>query len=221
MKRIACIHTVYSVIDSFTQQLREGIPGDDYVIHTLYDDFLATDPAMIGKFSSINHQRLRLDMQAQALTGADIIVVSCSTLSPSVRLLRGEFNVPVVAIDDAMVKAAVEMGSRIGLIATANSTVKPSSSALLAAAKDAGKEIDLKVLCREEAIQALKAGDQATHDRMVLEMADEMKDRDVLVLAQASMAHMEQPVADHAGLPTLSSPRRCVEQVRQILEGLQ
>ena len=221
MKRIACIHTVYSVIDSFTQQLREGIPGDDYVIHILYDDFLATDPAMIGKFSSINHQRLRLDMQAQALTGADIIVVSCSTLSPSVRLLRGEFNVPVVAIDDAMVKAAVEMGSRIGLIATANSTVKPSSSALLAAAKDAGKEIDLKVLCREEAIQALKAGDQATHDRMVLEMADEMKDRDVLVLAQASMAHMEQPVADHAGLPTLSSPRRCVEQVRQILEGLQ
>lgn len=221
MKRIACIHTVYSVIDSFTQQLREGIPGDDYVIHTLYDDFLATDPAMIGKFSSINHQRLRLDMQAQALTGADIIVVSCSTLSPSVRLLRGEFNVPVVAIDDAMVKAAVEMGRRIGLIATANSTVKPSSSALLAAAKDAGKEIDLKVLCREEAIQALKAGDQATHDRMVLEMADEMKDRDVLVLAQASMAHMEQPVADHTGLPTLSSPRRCVEQVRQILEGLQ
>ena len=93
MKRIACIHTVYSVIESFTQQLREGIPGD-YVIHTLYDDFLATDPAMIGKFSSINHQRLRLDMQAQALTGADVIVVSCSTLSPSVRLLRGSSTSP-------------------------------------------------------------------------------------------------------------------------------
>ena len=218
MKRIACIHTVYSVIESFTQQLRDGIPGD-ILIHTLYDDFLATDPAMTGKFSAINHQRLRLDMQAQALTGADVIVVSCSTLSPSVRLLRGEFNVPVVAIDDAMVNAAVEMGSRIGLIATANSTVIPSSSALRAAAEDAGKEIDLKVLCREEAIQALKAGDQAAHDRIVLEMADEMRDRDVLVLAQASMAHMEQPVSAHTGLPVLSSPRRCVEQVRQILEG--
>ena len=88
MKRIACIHTVYSVIDSFTRQLREGIPGD-LKIHTLYDDFLATDPADTGKFSSINHQRLRLDMEACALTGADMIVVSCSTLSPSVRLLRG------------------------------------------------------------------------------------------------------------------------------------
>ena len=219
MKRIACIHTVYSVIESFTRQLREGIPGD-YLIHTLYDDFLATDPAMTGEFSETNHNRLRLDMQAQALTGADIIVVSCSTLSPSVRRLRGEFSVPVVAIDDAMVEAAVAMGSRIGLIATANSTVEPSSSALRAAAADAGREIDLRVICREEAIRALKAGDQATHDRMVLEMADEMRDRDVLVLAQASMAHMEQPVSARTGLPTLSSPRRCVEQVRQIMEGL-
>ena len=68
MKRIACIHTVYSVIESFTQQLRDGIPGD-ILIHTLYDDFLATDPAMTGKFSAINHQRLRLDMQAQARGG--------------------------------------------------------------------------------------------------------------------------------------------------------
>ena len=217
MKRIACIHTVYSVIESFTQQLREGIPGD-YVIHTLYDDFLATDPAMIGKFSSINHQRLRLDMQAQALTGADVIVVSCSTLSPSVRLLRGEFNVPVVAIDDAMMEEAVLAGSRIGLLATANSTVEPSASALRAAAQAAGREIDLQIICREEAIRALKAGDQATHDRMVLEMAGELKDRDVIVLAQASMAHMEAAVAERTGIPVLSSPKRCIAQVREILE---
>lgn len=220
MKRIACIHTVYSVIDSFTQQLREGIPGNDYVIHTLYDDFLATDPAMTGKFSAINHQRLRLDMQAQALTGADVIVVSCSTLSPSVRLLRGEFNVPVVAIDDAMMDEAVLAGSRIGLLATANSTVEPSASALRAAARAAGREIDVQIICREEAIRALKAGDKAAHDQMVLEMADQLTDRDVIVLAQASMAHMEQPVSARTGLPVLSSPRRCVEQVRRILEAM-
>ena len=155
MKRIACIDTVYSVIDSFNTQLREGIPGD-FLIHTLYDDFLATDPspAQSGKFTSVNHQRLRLDMQAQALTGADIIVVTCSTLSPSVRLLRGEFNIPVVAIDDAMVQEAVALGTKIGLMATATSTVNPSASAIRAEAARVGKEIDLRILCREEAILA-------------------------------------------------------------------
>ena len=101
-----------------------------------------------------------------------------------------------------------------------NSTVEPSASALRAAAQAAGREIDLQIICREEAIRALKAGDQATHDRMVLEMAGELKDRDVIVLAQASMAHMEQPVSAHTGLPVLSSPRRCVEQVRRLLEQM-
>lgn len=219
MKRIACIHTVYTVVESFTRQLREGIPGD-FLIHSLYDDFLATDPAQTGKFSAINHQRLRLDMQAQALTGADIIVVSCSTLSPSVRLLRGEFNVPVVAIDDAMVEQAVRVGTRIGLLATANSTVEPSASALRAAAAARGKEISLQILCNEDAIRALKAGDRARHDALVLEMAGQLKDCDVVVLAQASMAHMEAAVAERTGLPALSSPRRCVEQIKTILEGL-
>ena len=216
MKRIACIDTVYSVIDSFNKQLREGIPGD-FLIHTLYDDFLATDPApgQSGKFTPINHQRLRLDMQAQALTGADIIVVTCSTLSPSVRLLRGEFNVPVVAIDDAMVNEAVAIGTKIGLMATATSTVEPSTSAVAA-----GKEIDLKVLYNEDAILALKAGDPATHDRLVLEMADQLKDRDVIVLAQASTAYMEQAVAQRSGVKTLSSPNRCIAQLCKMMEEL-
>lgn len=220
MKRVACIHTVYSVIADFTAQLRAAL-GEDVKIHTLYDDFLATDPADTGKFSAINHNRLRLDMQAQAQTGADILVVSCSTLSPSVRLLRPEFNVPVVAIDDAMVNEAVALGSRIGLLATANSTVRPSHSALLAAAKAAGKDVDVQVICDEDAIRALKAGDRATHDRRVLEMADRLADRDVIVLAQASMAHMEAAVAEHTGVTTLSSPGRCIAQIKGILEGLQ
>ena len=221
MKRIACIDTVYSVIDSFNKQLREGISGD-FLIHTMYDDFLATDPApgQSGKFTAINHQRLRLDMQAQALTGADIIVVTCSTLSPSVRLLRSEFNVPVVAIDDAMVNEAVATGTKIGLMATAKSTVEPSTSAIQAAAEAAGKEIDLKVLYNEDAILALKSGDQATHDRLVLEMADQFKDRDVIVLAQASTAYMEKAVSERSGVITLSSPERCIAQLRQMMEEL-
>ena len=218
MKRVACIHTVYSVISDFTGQLRAAL-GDDVKIHTLYDDFLATDPADTGKFSAINHQRLRLDMQAQALTGADMIVVSCSTLSPSVRLLRPEFNVPVVAIDDAMVREAVQKGSRIGLLATANSTVKPSHSALLAAAQAAGKDVDIQIICDEDAIRALKAGDKATHDRMVLDMAQRFTDRDVIVLAQGSMAYVEKDIERAVNLPTLSSPRFGAVELRKALQA--
>ncbi len=219
MKRVACIHTVYSVISDFTDQLRAALE-EDVKIHTLYDDFLATDPADTGRFSAVNHERLRLDMKAQALTGADMIVVSCSTLSPSVRLLRPEFNVPVVAIDDAMVREAVQKGGRIGLLATANSTVKPSHSALLAAAKAVGRDVDIEIICDEDAIRALKSGDKAKHDRMVLDMARQFEGRDVIVLAQASIAHMERAVEEATGIPTLSSPSRCVAEIKGILEAM-
>ena len=127
-------------------------------------------------------------------------------------------TLPVVAIDDAMVNAAVRLGSRVGLLATAESTLGPSRSALEAAAKAIGKEMDIQVLCDPEAIRALKAGDRDDHDARVLKLAEKLTDRDVIVLAQASMAHMEGPVAAHTGLPTLSSVDRCVAQVRAILE---
>ena len=98
--------------------------------------------------------------------------------------------------------------------------VEPGTTILEAAAQAAGKTIDLQVVCNEEAINALKAGDQATHDRLVLEMAQSLKPCDVIVLAQASMAHMEQEVARQTGIPTLSSPARCVAQIAKIMEGL-
>ena len=51
-------------------------------------------------------------------------------------------------------------------------------------------------------------------------MADQLKDRDVIVLAQASTAYMEQAVAERSGVTTLSSPKRCIEQLRKMMEEL-
>ena len=52
---------------------------------------------------------------------------------------------------------------------------------------------------------------------MVLDMARRFTDRDVIVLAQASMAHMEAPVQQATGIATLSSPARCIEQIKTLL----
>ena len=43
-------------------------------------------------------------------------------------------------------------------------------------------------------------------------------DCEVIVLAQASMAHMEKAVAEHKGLPTFSSPALCVAQLKAMME---
>ncbi len=112
MKSIALIHTVKSVASGFDDSLRNYL-GYEVKIHNLWDDFLANNPNEIGEFTIQNRNRLFCDMKAQELTGADIIVTTCSTLTPAVELIRPFIQVPVIAIDDAMAEGAfsTESGS--------------------------------------------------------------------------------------------------------------
>lgn len=221
MKRVALVHTVKSVYDTFPGQLREAL-GDsvgELKLHNLMDDFLADDPADTGVFSTNNKARLYNDLQAAYMTGADLIVVTCSTLSPTVAEIRPFIPTRIVSIDEAMAQKAVTSGRKIGLLVTAKSTLEPSKFKLMEEAQKAGREVEIEVVHTEDAIRALKAGDKARHDQLVLEMASQLHDVDVIVLAQASMAHMEEPVAAQTGRPVFSSPKLCIQQVKTILES--
>lgn len=110
MKRIALIHTVKSVAVSFEEMVRKGV-GREVKVHNLWDDFLANNPNETGEFTADNRNRLFLDIKAQELTGADLIVTTCSTLTPAVEMIRPFIKVPVIAIDDAMAKKALHMGT--------------------------------------------------------------------------------------------------------------
>ena len=112
MKRVAIVHTVRPVLASFPQLL-EQVVGQPLKIHNLLDEFLASDPAEIGYFSVENRNRLFNDLKSCELTKADLIVVTCSTLTPAVQLIRPFINVPVVAIRmTAMDRAAVRIGKK-------------------------------------------------------------------------------------------------------------
>jgi Asp/Glu/hydantoin racemase len=81
-------------------------------------------------------------------------------------------------------------------------------------ARDQKRDVQVEGLLVEGAFQALSAGKREEHDRLVREAAVALATRsDVIVLAQASMAHLEEPIAAAAKVPVLSSPRLCVEAV--------
>ena len=124
MKSIALIHTVKTVANSFEQQLKDYV-GEPVKIHNLWDDFLANNPNEIGEFTIENRCRLYNDIKSAEMTGADMIVVTCSTLTPVVNMIRPFVKVPLIAIDDAMGRKAVTYGDKILVLATAGSTEKP------------------------------------------------------------------------------------------------
>jgi len=216
MKRIALLHTVSSVLEGFEPQLRAAIQGE-LKVHNVLDDFLATDPAETGIFSDVNKQRLANDLRNCELTGADIIVSTCSTLTPTIAILRGSFRVPVVAIDDAMCTRAAALGSRILVLATARSTIEPTSSNIRLQATSLGKSVELEQMSSLAAFSAMKAGDMATHDHLVEAMARRATGFDLIVLAQASMAHLSEHLSAVCGVPVLGSTPLCLEEIRTIL----
>jgi hypothetical protein len=218
MAKIALIHTVKSVLNTFEGRIKETL-GDVKVINTL-DEYLATDPAEKGEFTKDNMHRLYGFIKNAEIAEADAVVVTCSTLSPTVEKIKPFIKIPLIAIDEAMIKKAVESGKKITILATAESTVEPTKLGLLREAKELNKELELSIIVCHEAYEAIKAGDVKYHNEMLKKKSLEIRQQDVVVLAQASMAHMQDIIEKICGCTVLSSPGLCVNQLKNTLEYL-
>ncbi len=215
-KKVALIHTVKSVCNTFDGLITARMP-DVQVFNTL-DDFLSIDTIAKGRFDENNLGRLRAIITNAVRTGADVVCATCSTLSPWMSLLRKEYTVPLVAIDDAMAAAAVATEQPITVLATASSAIGPLTDKIRGMIAEQGKSTPVStVLCRE-AFVAIKALDQPTHDALVLEAARGI-DTPVIVLAQASMAHLVPALTEQNGGTVLANVELCIEQIATILEN--
>lgn len=215
MKSVVLIHTVKSVYETFEKDLR-AVAGD-VKIYNMVDEFLLSDSLERGLFSTENSMRLMHDLSSAQLTSSDLIVVTCSSLTPAVVAARPFFSTPIIAIDDAMCSLAVKQGSRIVVLATAESTVRPTLKKLEEEAMLQDKKIQLTSLCCPEALVHLRAGEKSEHDKLVLEMAGRVTDSDTIVLAQASMAHLQDLVQEQSKIRTLASPQLCIQEVARLL----
>ncbi|MDF2502067.1 MAG: Asp/Glu/hydantoin racemase [Anaerosporomusa subterranea] len=216
MAKVSLIHTVQSVLVTFDKRIKNVI--DDVKIVNTLDEYLASDPEERGKFTVNNMQRLFSIVKCAEMTESDVIVVTCSTLSPAIEKIRPFIKTPIITIDEAMICKAAETGSKITIMATAESTVEPTKNKLLSEVKKINKAIDLSVIVCPEAYVAIKAGDKEYHDEIVKRRALEIKQQDVVILAQASMAHLEDIVQKICGCTVLSSPRMCIAQLKETLE---
>lgn len=149
-----------------------------------------------------------------------MIVVTCSTLTPVVNMIRPFVKVPLIAIDDAMGRKAVTYGNKILVLATAGSTEGPMREKLNAEAAKLNKTIQIDFKANAEAFQAMKAVQMDRHDAILLDMAKDISGYDCVVLAQASMAHLDQKIEEICKIPVLSSPGLCMEQVKETLKTI-
>ena len=211
IRRIAFIHTVAMLVDRFRPRFQAELPEAD-CFHML-DESVLQDLLRGGPSPAITRRVTGLATLA-ADAGAELIVFTCSSTSPAIDTARQLVSVPILKIDDPMYAKAAREPGRVGLICTTSSTVAPSRSLLAEHARAAGVQVEADSVLCGAAFEALVKGQRDVHDRLVTEAAADLAPRvDRIVLAQASLAHLAEPLAARLQRPVLASPELLVQDV--------
>ena len=214
------VHSVASLVPLFNGLAAEIMPGVE-IVH-LVDEGLLKDVIAKGGYGPTMGRRLGTLASFAEESGAEAVMLTCSTLGVLVDEASRMVNVPLLKVDEAMADEAVALGTRIGVIATAYTTLDPTSGLVDERAALAKKTVNVETVLCDGAFAALGRGDTSTHDRIVLENLKSLMDRsDVVVLAQASMARVaDQIPTEQRMVPVLSSPRPGVQRLKEVLDGL-
>jgi len=216
-KQLGLIHTSATLVPIFEQLCRAKLPGVD--LFNIADDSLIKDVIRRGELTPITARRVVQHVASAEAAGADYILVTCSSIGRAVETAAGLVTVPVLRVDQPMADRAVEMGRKIGVIATLPTTLEPTADLIQRRAQRAGKRTELTSRLCEGAFDALMGGDAATHDAMVAAALEALAEQvEVIVLAQASMARVVEGLAPTRWrVPILASPPLAVGYLATVL----
>ena len=199
-KTLGLIHTSATLIPVFQQLCQQYLPGVS--TFNIVDDSLVKNIRERGSVTPAIYKRV-----------ADYVLVTCSSIGAAIEAAAEGAKVPVLRVDQPMADLAVETGKRIGVIATLQTTLQPTSDLVNRRAALAGKEIELISKICDGAFEALMSGDATTHDKIVGDALRQLsKEVDVILLAQASMARVVDSLSDADKIvPILASPPNAIQ----------
>src|SRR5690348_918789 len=205
-KKLALLHTSPVLTAMFASLCAKWMP--EVKIFHLVDESLIKNTIEAGQLQKVTIRRLIRLIESGFDGGADAVLVTCSSIGPGVDIAQSLFDRPVMRVDEAMARAAVEQGKRVGVIATLSTTLAPTAALVRRKASEAGKQVEIVECLCEGAFEAVLAGDTATHDRIVGDaLTNRLRGVDVIVLAQASMARVLEVLPSGAvKVPVLASP---------------
>ena len=217
--RIGVIHTSPATVELFGRLLRERLPDAD-VFNILDDSILPQLRDNGGDLAAVEPRWSGYARNARDV-GANVILNACSSIGELCGPVSRDIGAPIVRVDARMAREAIARGRRVAVLATVNTTLRPTCDLLVATAKRKGREAQVIPMLVEGAYAALMAGDQAGHDdRIVAALEAACVQADAVVLAQASMARVLPRVADAARAKCLVSPPLAVDDVVETLASI-
>ena len=215
MPRVALIHALAHSVAPINAAFDAGWPQAQRM--NLLDDSLSSDLARSGQgLDEAMHARFQRLAQYAVDTGAQAILFTCSAFGSCIEAVaRRHAGMPVLKPNEAMIEeAAADASGTLGLLATFGPTLDSMPP-------EFPRGLALDPMLVPGALEALNAGDTATHDALIAKAARQLAERGCtrIALAQFSMARARQACADATGLPVLTTVDSAVRGLRRRLEG--
>ncbi|MCE5263437.1 MAG: aspartate/glutamate racemase family protein [Deltaproteobacteria bacterium] len=216
MKLVGMIHSTRLVIESVHKAIALRCPEIDF-FHVM-DEGILRKLTAAGRITPEIIQWLAEMVLSAERAGADMAVVSCSSLSPCVNAVQEQVDIPVIKIDAPMMEHALTHAERIGLLMTNPTTEAPSKVLFREVSDRLGRSATLIPRLCPQAFAKLNQGDVRGHDMEVIRTVEELlKEADVVMLAQISIARIKDHLDDALKSRVFSSLDFIAPEIRRVL----
>jgi len=219
MKRFVCINTSTNfketIYNPFLQPFVKDNPG--IKLNTITDDSLMFETRdnngiTVGVINRMyQYARCAVDMNA------DCIMCTCTSVSKATSHLKKMIPVPFFNIEEPTAKAAVDSGTKIGVLATLTSSPGIIIDAMQQYADSCNKKVEFITSIAEGAYEILSSGNRAEHDKIVNKALVELaKKVDTIIFSQISMSLLPH---DDVGIPIFKLGPLALQHAKSILLG--
>jgi glutamate racemase len=215
MGLIGLVHTTRLVIEPVHDAIAGSIDGID--LNHVLDEGILRRLAALGRITPEITDWLTRMVAATEEAGAELAIVSCSSLSPCVSEVGKRVGIPVIKVDEPMVEYAVQNGDSIGLVMTNPTTESPSKKLFEEVADRLGRTVTLVPKLCPGAFARLSNGDLSGHDTEVAETVELLLEQvDLVMLAQISIARVRTRLDRRSRTKVLSSLDFIAEKTREM-----
>ena len=210
--RIALIHATPVAIEPIQAAFKAAWPEAETV--NILDDSLSVDRAKDAELTSAMYERFRTLADYAVSYGADGILFTCSAFGAAIEAAAEMHPIPILKPNEAMFEEALAKGTRIGMVSTFAPAMASMEVEFAQAAAGRDPQPVLQSVLAPGAMDALRDGDAATHNRLVAEAAAGLTNVDAIMLAHFSTSRALEAVRAKVSVPVLTSPAAAVARMR-------
>ncbi len=216
-KKLYTINTVNNFMDIIFNPHVKAYADEvgDLTVYNIMDDSLLRATLDDGGMTATTASRMLHYAKAAQESGADGIIVTCTSVNQATKYIRPLLNIPILNIEEPVAEMAVAAGKKIGILATLPSSPVAIERVMREKAAEQGKEIEVVVRVAEGAFDVLCAGDRDKHDEMVCQALYQLaQEVDCIAFAQISMSLLKH---EEVAVPLFKIGRSGMERICEMM----